>query len=186
MLRMNVLLCIFLFFLGLLYNLTESYDCAFYFAASLFLMGGAVMALPVLKFHKAPGPPIHATRSTSTIETQTFSDEDKFLTDWFTVIPSVPYIFAFVFVLEYVKYRFLFSWWKNGVFYDAYKATCFLHLVDMLCACHIWILRECLKIQGKGLTLLIMPWEFRYRNTGCVVHNLYARRTLSWSRKATD
>jgi len=66
---------------GLLYNLTESYDCAFYFAASLFLMGGAVMALPVLKFHKAPGPPIHATRSTSTIETQTFSDEDKFLTD---------------------------------------------------------------------------------------------------------
>lgn len=81
MLRMNVLLCIFLFFLGLLYNLTESYDCAFYFAASLFLMGGAVMALPVLKFHKAPGPPIHATRSTSTIETQTFSDEDKFLTD---------------------------------------------------------------------------------------------------------
>ena len=68
--------------LGLLYNLTESYDCAFYFAASLFLMGGAVMALPVLKFHKAdPGRPIHATRSTSTIETQTFSDEDKFLTD---------------------------------------------------------------------------------------------------------
>ena len=75
-------LCIYslLVFLGLLYNLTESYDCAFYLAASLFLMGGAVMALPVLKFHKAPGPPIHATRSTSTIETQTF-DDDKFLTD---------------------------------------------------------------------------------------------------------
>ena len=128
MLRMNVLLCIFLFFLGLLYNLTESYDCAFYFAASLFLMGGAVMALPVLKFHKAPGPPIHATRSTSTIETQTFSDEDKFLTDWFTVIPSVPYIFAFVFVLEYVKYRFLFSWWKKQVFSWCLQSNLFFTL----------------------------------------------------------
>jgi len=64
-------------------------------------MGGAVMALPVLKFHKAPGPPIHATRSTSTIETQTF-DDDKFLTDWFLVIPSV-----FGFTKKNIEFYFL-------------------------------------------------------------------------------
>ena len=68
-------------FPGLLYNLTQSYDCAFYLASSLFLMGGLVMALPVLKFHKSDGEhPIHVTRSTSTIETQTF-DDDKLLTN---------------------------------------------------------------------------------------------------------
>ena len=69
---------------GMLYNLTESYDCAFYLAASLFLIAGAVMSLPVLKFHKpnkdgsnyATTSDIEVySRSTSSIETQTFVED---------------------------------------------------------------------------------------------------------------
>ena len=126
-------------FLGLLYNLTESYDCAFYFAASLFLMGGAVMALPVLKFHKAdPGRPIHATRSTSTIETQTFSDEDKFLTDWLHSQSFLMFHYTIYFSVRCIlKYRFLFSWCKCSV----------ILIIVYLCTLH---------------NQTQLPWEFWY------------------------
>ena len=70
---------------GLLYNITETYDCAFYLAASLFLIAGAVMSLPVLKFHKPnkngsnyvtnSGNSEVYSRSTSSIETQTFVED---------------------------------------------------------------------------------------------------------------
>ena len=59
-------------FSGLLYYLTESYDSAFYLSSALFFMGGAVMSLPVLKYHKSAD--MYFSRSTSTIETQTFDD----------------------------------------------------------------------------------------------------------------
>lgn len=64
---------------GLLYNLTKSYDCAFYLSASLFFMGGAVMALPILKYHKPQSKqqPSSYNKSMSSIETQTFVDQDE-------------------------------------------------------------------------------------------------------------
>ena len=59
----------------MLYNYTETYDCAFYLAAFLFLLAGIVISLPVLKFHKPNKTSSNYKevydRSTSSIETQT-------------------------------------------------------------------------------------------------------------------
>ena len=59
------------FFSGLLYSLSESYTSAFYLSSALFFMAGAVMSLPILKFHK---PEDMYSRSTSTMTTQTFDE----------------------------------------------------------------------------------------------------------------
>ena len=65
-------------FSGLLYNVTETYDVAFYLSAAMFLMGGAVMTLPVLELHDfskaTPAKSAYYARSTSTITTQTTLD----------------------------------------------------------------------------------------------------------------
>lgn len=61
---------------GLLFNLTKTYDCAFYLSASLFFMGGSVMSLPILKYHKSSQSPSY-NKSMSSIETQTFVDQDE-------------------------------------------------------------------------------------------------------------
>ena len=65
-------------FSGILYSLTESYNLVFYLSSALFLFGGIVMSLTVLKYHKNPNPErlyLTQTTTTSNIETQTF-DED--------------------------------------------------------------------------------------------------------------
>ena len=66
-------------FSGLLYNVTETYDVAFYLSAAMFLMGGAVMTLPVLELHDfskatTTAKSAYYARSTSTITTQTTLD----------------------------------------------------------------------------------------------------------------
>ena len=63
-------------FLGMLLTLTGRSESAFYLSSALFFMSGAVMSLPILKFHpKDQQRPLYS-RSTSTMTTQTFDEDD--------------------------------------------------------------------------------------------------------------
>ena len=66
-----------LFTLGMLSALTGRSESAFYLSSGLFFMSGAVMSLPILKFHPKDQQqqPLYS-RSTSTMTTQTFDEDD--------------------------------------------------------------------------------------------------------------
>ena len=58
----------------------DTYDGVFYFSSCLFLMAGSVISLPALKYHKPQNSSNYVVqRSTSSIETQTFTE---YLEDW--------------------------------------------------------------------------------------------------------
>ena len=66
-----------LFTSGMLSALTGRSESAFYLSSGLFFMSGAVMSLPILKFHPKDQQqqPLYS-RSTSTMTTQTFDEDD--------------------------------------------------------------------------------------------------------------
>ena len=65
-----------LFILGMLSALTGRSESAFYLSSGLFFMSGAVMSLPILKFHPKDQQQSLYSRSTSTMTTQTFDEDD--------------------------------------------------------------------------------------------------------------